>query len=323
MRKSKYDIFTRYLRESNKDTITLTYKEMQDILGFMPQSALDYSAPWSDGHGSPFSKSWLKAGYTIINDFKNEKATFKKSVEGKLYKNNIKDMSVYKIQSNSNKKINTLDINVAIEAIRDFARRIVDGNFTRYRSWDHCYKAFQKHWNEKDSKDLLSLHLSWYLASWGMLRGSSFLLSYDYKIHYKVVEKLTNPYFESLFMDTLNPNLSLVMEASNIINSGYGNNKPTDTLITKILLGVFGCTPAYDRYFRNSAVKYDVCKIKFTYESLKDIWEYYNDNLSTLEKIRNELSNKDLTYTPMKLMDMALFQLGLAASNKAIKLSNK
>jgi len=311
MRKSKYDVFTKYLQDSHEDTITLTYEEIQNILGFMPQSALDYAAPWSDGHGSPFSKSWLKAGYTIINNFKKKRATFKRINKGGIYKNHMIDMHVHKIESNRNEKINSLNINLAVEAIKNYAIKAVDGEFTRYRSWEHCYKAFQEHWHNKDKKDLLSLQLSWYLASWGMLRGSSFLLRFDYKIHYEVVEKLTKPYFEPLFKDILKPNVSLVMEAANIIKLGYGKNTPTDTLVTKILLGVFGCTPAYDRYFKKSAKKYHVCKEKFSSKSLKDIWDFYHKHQLVLEKIRKELSRKDLVYTPMKLMDMTLFQLGL------------
>ena len=38
--------------------------------------------------------------------------------------------------------------------------------FQRYNSWNHCFEAFG---TLKDTK-LLSLHLGFYLASWGMYR---------------------------------------------------------------------------------------------------------------------------------------------------------
>lgn len=41
--------------------------------------------------------------------------------------------------------------------------------------------------------DYLSLQLAYYLASWGMLRGSSFLLWKDYKIHIPMVKEMLKP----------------------------------------------------------------------------------------------------------------------------------
>ena len=55
----------------------------------------------------------------------------------------------------------------------------------RYLSWEHCYEAFG---NPNNSIDYLALHLAFYLASWGMYRGSTELLQKDYKIHIPVVE---------------------------------------------------------------------------------------------------------------------------------------
>ena len=45
-------------------------------------------------------------------------------------------------------------------------------------SWRHCYKAFYENRNKTDEQtlDYLSLHLAFYLASWRIYRGSSFLL---------------------------------------------------------------------------------------------------------------------------------------------------
>lgn len=69
----------------------------------------------------------------------------------------------------------------------------------RFMSWRHCYNVFKEHRNKVDDKtlDYLSLHLAFYLASWGMYRGSSFLLRKDYKVHIPIVkiimEKKYNP----------------------------------------------------------------------------------------------------------------------------------
>ena len=48
----------------------------------------------------------------------------------------------------------------------------------RYRSWEHCYSNFyHARGKEVIDVDYLSLQLAFYLASWGMYRGSSFLIS--------------------------------------------------------------------------------------------------------------------------------------------------
>lgn len=51
--------------------------------------------------------------------------------------------------------------------------------FLRNNSRNHCFEAFGR---LKDL-ELLSLHLGFYLASWGMYRGSSGLLQKDFLIH--------------------------------------------------------------------------------------------------------------------------------------------
>lgn len=69
----------------------------------------------------------------------------------------------------------------------------------RGKSWEHCYFHFitarDKH--DKDF-DYLSLHLSFYLASWGMYRGSSFLIQRDYRIHIPAVVELLSSKYDQL-----------------------------------------------------------------------------------------------------------------------------
>src|SRR5260370_16773812 len=70
----------------------------------------------------------------------------------------------------------------------------------RYRSWEHCYQFFSA--NPTDI-DLASLHLAFYLASWGMYRGSSFLLQKDYQVHRPVVEEVMKPKYAPIRAITL------------------------------------------------------------------------------------------------------------------------
>ena len=65
----------------------------------------------------------------------------------------------------------------------------------RYRSWEHCYGYFRRHasFRTEADHDIASLHLAFYLASWGMYRGSSALLWKDYKIHRPAISKILEP----------------------------------------------------------------------------------------------------------------------------------
>lgn len=210
----------------------------------------------------------------------------------------------------------TLKINDVTEAIKRFQNTVEEGIFTRYRSWAYCYKAFQENWKDKSKIDFLSLHLGWFLASWGMLRGSSFLINFDYKVHHHIIGKLTDPKFAPLYENANIPNYELVEDAKIIIQNGYGKFKPTKTLVTKILLGIFACAPAYDRFFTSSARKYRVTSGVFSIKSLKRLWAYYDKNKLTLDKLGEKLIDEGIVFPPMKLLDMALFQMELEAKAK-------
>ena len=139
-------------------------------------------------------------------------------------------------------------------------------------SWEICHNVFLE---AKDAEapdyDLPALHLGFYLASWGMYRGSSFLRELDYKIHYHAVKMMLEKRYSKLFdidpLTTPDRYRELLFDSKTGIygrlNTYYGkahdawpkNTNPdrasvTDTLISKILLGVYGCIPAYDVNFK-------------------------------------------------------------------------
>ncbi len=160
--------------------------------------------------------------------------------------------------------MNTVDM--IISSSTSFYNDLKKDPYGRYRSWEHCYSNFY-HVREKNNIDVdyLSLQLAFYLASWGMYRGSSFLLQKDYKIHVPVVEKLLNKKYDSLMGINCSElknevNQKKLIELNAFMSKYYDvirrNVKEKDlknnlsyTLITKILMGTMGCVPAYDRYF--------------------------------------------------------------------------
>ncbi|HHP0355699.1 TPA: hypothetical protein ACRZSW_000208 [Campylobacter lari subsp. concheus] len=201
-----------------------------------------------------------------------------------------------------------------------FHDKIKNEDNDRYLSWEHCYEYFYIYRKDIDY-DYASLMLSFYLASWGMYRGSSFLLRHDYKIYKTMLEEL-------LVIDLWDKHdWSQIIKANEIIErklSPYKNNKEdknnknkiSNTLITKILLGIFGCTPAYDRFFTNGLRQYNSknsneISISYGENSYKGIVDLIDRCKSNFEFPKIKLKfNEDIYYPDMKIMDMYFWILG-------------
>lgn len=75
-------------------------------------------------------------------------------------------------------------IDLVVKAANTFYETMSNDENGRFHSWEHCYKCFHDaRTGSFHDDDYLSLQLAFYLASWGMYRGSSFLLQKDYKVH--------------------------------------------------------------------------------------------------------------------------------------------
>ena len=100
-------------------------------------------------------------------------------------------------------------------------------------------------------------------------------------------------------------------------------NKLSTTLITKILMGAFGCVPAYDRYFINGIKDQKVTTGNYNIKSLLGLVDFYESNRDRLEKTREELKAYDLPYPQMKLLDMGFWQIGFDKDmNKGLQISH-
>jgi hypothetical protein len=229
-----------------------------------------------------------------------------------------------------------------IKSGKQFARVLQSDKNGRYQSWEHCYSVFAKYKGKKlleDDLDFLCLHLSFYLASWGMYRGSSFLLQKDYRVHGTAIEEIMKDDYMSLWaIECKNyicdsDNLQKLFSLSNKLEEIYSGIRRdvckrsrrevpvqaiTDTLITKILMGTLGCVPAYDRYFNDGVKKCGVASARFNPESIQSISDYYDKNSVDFENWRKDISSKGIKYPQMKILDMCFWQIGydLSASNK-------
>jgi hypothetical protein len=81
----------------------------------------------------------------------------------------------------------------------------------RERSWDFCFNYFQAHAEPSRDLELSCLQLGYYLASWGMLRGSSYLFRETNSSHYvaaiNIIED-ANPVLRGVDADHCRPDPS-------------------------------------------------------------------------------------------------------------------
>lgn len=329
----KYDALRKYLRDNGNGKCKFTFEEIEQILGFdLPPAAHKFSAFWSNASQNSFSKAWLEEGYireclnltgktvSFVQDETKAKEHLLKAKQKE--KNAPAEVPVETIKFPISADCNTL-----IEKADVYFDKIRKDSNARYLSWEHCYSYFQKnHIRPNDETlDWLCLHLAWYLASWGMLRGGSFLLQKDYKIHLPIVKLLISAPYRNLYNLTIEELcdeaiIKQIMQLSdNIVNIYQINSKmdasdsgstPTQTLITKILLGTIGCTPAYDRYFIDGLKSCNVKQHNYGDHSLSQLAQFYHQNNHKFELFQNKVSQGRIEYPPMKVIDMCFWQLG-------------
>ena len=216
----------------------------------------------------------------------------------------------------------------AAQTFYDDARRDMNG---RSRSWEHCYRVFRDARTDPSPDcDYLSLHLAFYLASWGMYRGSSFLLQKDYKVLSPVVEEVLKPEYDCLFgiacADLRESEVQGSLEKLNkyiaehfrpIRNEVAGRevaSSVSPVLITKILMGTLGCVPAYDRFFQDGVATYKVTTQEYSTNSVLKLVDFYEEHNDRLEEARRGMRVGDLIYPQMKLLDMGFWQNGFEKS---------
>jgi hypothetical protein len=190
----------------------------------------------------------------------------------------------------------------------------------RYTSFDYCFNHFQSRRGpgiaelaSASGMELSCLHLGFYLASWGMLRGSSPLLKRSIKHYAPVIEAIAS----------VDPNLweidahAYTEEAIEALTTTAGKLRSalrdgaSDILVTKIMLGTFGCVPAFDTYFKKG---FGVST--FGRKSLRKVAGFYQENAEIIEAHRVPTIDfasgmeTNLKYTRAKVIDMIFFVEG-------------
>lgn len=216
-----------------------------------------------------------------------------------------------------------------VTSSRSFYHALKEDKNGRYLSWEHCYREFYharfQPLSEKEY-DFLALHLSFYLASWGMYRGSSFLLWKDYKVHIPAVKEILFPHYDGLLgipcseyanlenqksLEMLNDFLRSYYNSVRLsIKENKPQNKISDTLITKILMGTLGCVPAYDRYFNYGIKKYKIASASYNLKSILSLCRFYQDNSVIFDEACSDMKIGEIPYPQMKFLDMGFWEIG-------------
>lgn len=206
------------------------------------------------------------------------------------------------------------------ENLRNFVTDICNEKDGRYKSWNHCYDYFQELFKKNNpDKDYAALILGFFLASWGMLRNS-FLLNCTYTIHERAIDILLKhkPLLTKKIIEK--ENIEKFFKLKNELEDYYSgckkkydknkeknNEKITQVLISKIIMGVSGLVPAYDRYVVRALKERGICQT-FNETSYADLLNLYQENKEQIQALQKEEKYK--LYPPMKILDIYLWEEG-------------
>lgn len=211
-----------------------------------------------------------------------------------------------------------------------FYQRIRDDPYHRFRSWEHCFRHFARLWRSDGDPelDMAALHLAFYLASWGMYRGSSFLLWQDYRVHRSVVKATLQPEFRALRAPAIaslgdRAQIGLVFSLVERLRGEYGRirsraagdrapqSQVSDILITKVMLGCLACIPAYDRLFKQGVREVGEFPVKLGPNSYRGLVRFVQGNRDAFLSAQRAIEgHAGFEYPAMKLADMYFWSIG-------------
>jgi hypothetical protein len=210
----------------------------------------------------------------------------------------------------------------------------------RYASFDYCFNYFQsfRHRLKELAKEkhlqVGCLHLGFFLASWGMFRMSGKLGQEVSGWHFrKLIKEISTWNDRSPLGEIWNIDVNRYDEPGKIecllkcfkkirrlvLPKGQKNDR---ILVTKVMLGIFGCVPAFDGFFTDTfgrLFRKKGCAFStFSKDALKKIGKFYGDHDTTINRLARETrtidfqtgNQTDRRYTKAKIVDMIGFQKG-------------
>ena len=206
--------------------------------------------------------------------------------------------------------------------------------YHRYSSFDYCYNYFYKHRDNpselKENIEVSCMYLGFYLASWGMYRGSTAVSRYNSKIYEPIIKEIVedknikeywdidvNTYYKDIGkLVKLESKIEEILSGQNLKRTRNIKQKTFKVLATKIMLGIFGNTPAFDSYVTAIIGNY---KYEKQLGTIKDIYNH-GSNKITIEKMykkyktidfssaKDKTSYTDIKHTRAKLIDIFAWQ---------------
>jgi hypothetical protein len=201
----------------------------------------------------------------------------------------------------------------------------------RERSWDFCFNYFQDRPEQTRDLELSCLQLGYYLASSGMLRGGAYLArkanASEYRRAVEVIQDRT-PALAGLDMHSYADTdvRALLLDTYHDLAAALlPEGGDPHTLVTKVMLGVWGVIPAFDRFFvEHFRSLGDTPKERSAFRvpqerSLLLLSSFYTGHADEIDSLAGRFTTVDFDgqptsrrYTRAKVVDMYAVQAGYA-----------
>ncbi len=186
----------------------------------------------------------------------------------------------------------------------------------RYSSFDLCYSYFINNKGNLVGANMETscLQLWAFLSSWGMVARGNALQGKSYASLKDVIQFINNnPQFYLSKIDSNNyvdEMAALYLGIKKALNLTQASQK---TIITKIMLGVYACIPAFDQYvcetLRTSTIG------DLSQRNIQSIVSLYNNHKQQIDSLAattpvisfNGIYINGLHYSPAKIIDMITF----------------
>ena len=219
------------------------------------------------------------------------------------------------------------------ELVKKFMRGRDDGYC--HASFDYCFNYFQSFENKAElaapeNIQQSCLHLGYFLASWGMFRSRKLAKKTSLTHYSKIIREIAS-WDEQLlaiwktdadgYSNDQTRKLLLKCYAAIKNIALPAEQKAELTLTTKIMLGVFGCIPAFDCNFKKTFGRLYKNKFfeKFDEQALIKLADFYKNNghSKTIDELAIQTNTLDFEtgkktsrhYTRAKIIDMIGFQM--------------
>lgn len=207
-------------------------------------------------------------------------------------------------------------------------------------AFDFCFNYFQQFKDKKERKPLgipaisveAAAQLASYLASWRMYRGSSYISKRSFQVFVPLIQEISKEEWSFLWeidsMEVLVKHFNEVMQFSQItkqILTDEGKDVDgsiTDTLVSKILLGVFGFFPGLDRYFKDGMSNLGYSMNTINPKFIKELQRFRVQNIDIINhrsyKTLDIVTGKetDRSYPFGRMIDIIGFEHGKALSKR-------